>query len=117
MHRLFFNDQFPITAIREIRLLTRFNHENIVSLKEIVTSIGKRWRIGLVGGGGKGCVLTGGGDGHGLCLVTEGEDDVPTSIFMVFEYCDGDLSDLLKQNFRLTPDHIKCFTKQVIGEA
>lgn len=43
----------------------------------------------------------------------EGEDGVPTSIYMVFEYCDGDLSDLLKQNIRLSPDHIKCFTKQV----
>jgi serine/threonine protein kinase len=33
--------QFPITAIREIKILKKLNHENIVKLKEIVTSKGK----------------------------------------------------------------------------
>jgi serine/threonine protein kinase len=32
--------QFPITAIREIKILKKLNHENIVKLKEIVTSKG-----------------------------------------------------------------------------
>ena len=34
-----FDDQLPVTAIREIRLLTTMNHVNIVKLHEIVTSI------------------------------------------------------------------------------
>ena len=33
---------FPITAIREIKLLSTLKHENIVNLREIVRSKGKR---------------------------------------------------------------------------
>jgi cyclin-dependent kinase 12/13 len=29
---------FPITAMREIKILKRLNHPNIVKLKEVVTS-------------------------------------------------------------------------------
>lgn len=37
--------QFPITAIREIKILKKLKHENIVNLKEIVTSKGAGvWR-------------------------------------------------------------------------
>jgi serine/threonine protein kinase len=32
---------FPITAIREVKILKALNHENIVKLKEIVTSKGE----------------------------------------------------------------------------
>lgn len=32
--------QFPITAIREIKILKTLNHENVVKLKEIVTADG-----------------------------------------------------------------------------
>ena len=32
---------FPITAIREVKILKALNHDNIVLLKEIVTSKGK----------------------------------------------------------------------------
>ena len=35
-------EQFPITAIREIKILKVLNHKNIVRLKEIVTSKGNR---------------------------------------------------------------------------
>ena len=31
---------FPITAIREIKLLNSLNHKNLVKMKEIVTSAG-----------------------------------------------------------------------------
>ena len=34
--------QFPITAIREIKILKVLNHKNVVRLKEIVTSKGTR---------------------------------------------------------------------------
>lgn len=33
--------QFPITAIREIKILKKLHHENVIKLKEIVTSPGK----------------------------------------------------------------------------
>lgn len=32
--------QFPITAIREIKILKKLHHENVIQLKEIVTSPG-----------------------------------------------------------------------------
>lgn len=32
--------QFPITAIREIKILKKLQHENVIKLKEIVTSPG-----------------------------------------------------------------------------
>lgn len=32
--------QFPITAIREIKILKKLHHENVIKLKEIVTSQG-----------------------------------------------------------------------------
>ena len=32
---------FPITALREVKILKALNHENIVTLKEIVTSKGE----------------------------------------------------------------------------
>ena len=34
---------FPITAIREVKILKALNHPNVVQLKEIVTSKGKNW--------------------------------------------------------------------------
>ena len=35
---------FPITAIREVKILKALRHENIVNLKEIVTSKGEFFR-------------------------------------------------------------------------
>jgi serine/threonine protein kinase len=32
--------QFPMTAIREIKILNKLHHENVIKLKEIVTSPG-----------------------------------------------------------------------------
>ena len=32
---------FPITAIREVKILKALNHENVIKLKEIVTSKGE----------------------------------------------------------------------------
>lgn len=32
--------QFPITAIREIKILKKLHHDNVIKLKEIVTSPG-----------------------------------------------------------------------------
>jgi serine/threonine protein kinase len=32
--------QFPITAIREIKILKKLHHQNVIQLKEIVTSPG-----------------------------------------------------------------------------
>ncbi len=91
-----YGGQFPITALREMRLLSALSHENVVRLEEIVTS-----------GAGEGGEEEGGGEGGG----------VPAAIYMVFEYCEGDLTDVFKAaregRLRLTPAHLGCFTRQV----
>lgn len=39
-HMFVFLIKFPITAIREIKILKKLHHENVIHLKEIVTSPG-----------------------------------------------------------------------------
>jgi len=75
---------FPITAIREIKILKVLNHKNIVRLKEIVTSKATEYNQG------KG------------------------SIYMVMEFCDHDLTGLTDAGQRFTTPQIKCYMKQLL---
>jgi len=75
---------FPITAIREIKILKVLNHKNIVRLKEIVTSEASEYNHG------KG------------------------SIYMVMEFSDHDLTGLVDGGQRFTPPQIKCYMKQLL---
>lgn len=75
---------FPITAIREIKILKVLNHKNIVRLKEIVTSKGSDYNQG------KG------------------------SIYMVMEFCDHDLTGLTDAGQKFTVPQIKCYMKQLL---
>lgn len=36
--------QFPVTSIREMKILKMLKHPNVLSLKEIVSSSGERWQ-------------------------------------------------------------------------
>lgn len=75
---------FPITAIREVKILKALCHENIVTLKEIVTS--------------------------------KEQGEIPKNVFMVFEYLEYDLTGVLETpEIRLTQDHIKSWTKQLLA--
>tara|TARA_B110001452_G_scaffold114443_1_gene94940 strand:- start:8271 stop:8642 length:372 start_codon:yes stop_codon:yes gene_type:complete len=56
--------QFPVTAIREIKILKVLNHKNVVQLKEIVTSKGALHASFRGSGGREGGA---GGDG-GQCV-------------------------------------------------
>lgn len=62
------SEGFPITAIREIKILRQLNHKNIVSLKEVVTD--KEDILEFKKGGG--------------------------SFYLVFEYMDHDLTGLIE---------------------
>lgn len=76
---------FPITAIREIKILKELDHENIVKLKEIVTSKATDYNRG------KG------------------------SIYMVFEYMDHDLTGLMDSGLKwFSQAQIKCYMKQLL---
>jgi cyclin-dependent kinase 12/13 len=78
-------DGFPITAIREIKILSRLNHPCIVQLKEIVTS-----------------------------KATEYNRNKGT-IFMVFEYMDHDLTGLIDNpKIQFSSYEVKLYMKQML---
>ncbi|KAI0977728.1 hypothetical protein GJ496_007355 [Pomphorhynchus laevis] len=80
---------FPITAVREIKILRQLKHENIVNLIEIVTD--KR--------------SSGDSDKH----------HTQRSFYLVFEYCDHDLFGLLDSGMlELLLIHIASFMKQLL---
>lgn len=84
---------FPITAIREIKILKKLQHENVIKLKEIVTSPGPE-------------------------KDEQGRPDgnkYKGGIYMVFEYMDHDLTGLAdRPGMRFTVPQIKCYMKQLL---
>lgn len=91
---------FPITAIREVKILRALKHKNIVNLKEIVTS---RVTARKAGGALK---RNSSSDEH---------DDGKGSVYMVFEYLNHDLSGLLDTpGVSLNEQQIKCYMKQLL---
>ncbi|GJM91835.1 hypothetical protein PR202_ga08252 [Eleusine coracana subsp. coracana] len=85
---------FPITAIREIKILKKLHHKNVIKLKEIVTSPGpERDEQGKPIDGNK----------------------YKGSIYMVFEYMDHDLTGLAdRPGMRFTVPQIKCYMRQLL---
>eukprot|EP00288_Rhodomonas_lens_P016896 CAMPEP_0177710428 /NCGR_PEP_ID=MMETSP0484_2-20121128/11330_1 /TAXON_ID=354590 /ORGANISM="Rhodomonas lens, Strain RHODO" /LENGTH=489 /DNA_ID=CAMNT_0019222109 /DNA_START=89 /DNA_END=1558 /DNA_ORIENTATION=+ len=76
---------FPITAIREIKILKNLRHKNIVQLREIVTSKAHE------------------------------HNKQKGSVYMVFEYAEHDLAGLiLSHKVRLEKNHIKAYLKQLL---
>ncbi|XP_020596167.1 cyclin-dependent kinase C-2-like, partial [Phalaenopsis equestris] len=84
---------FPITAIREIKILKKLQHQNVIQLKEIVTSPGPE-------------------------KDEQGKPDgnkYKGSIYMVFEYMDHDLTGLAdRPGMRFTVPQIKCYMRQLL---
>ncbi|EDO46173.1 predicted protein [Nematostella vectensis] len=78
---------FPITAVREIKILCQLNHPNIINLKEIVTDKPNALDFRKDKG----------------------------AFYLVFEYMDHDLMGLLESGLvHLTEDHIKSFIRQLL---
>nr|XP_028950126.1 cyclin-dependent kinase C-1-like isoform X2 [Malus domestica] len=94
---------FPITAIREIKILKKLHHENVVKLKEIVTSAGPE-RDELRNQGRE----------------RDEQENQDTSkskggIYMVFEYMDHDLTGLtVRSGQTFTVPQVKCYMKQLL---
>lgn len=81
---------FPITAIRELKMLKSLKHENIVELKEIVT--GKNQNTTTKSARNK----------H--------------EIYMVFEYVDNDLTGLMDMpNVRFSEAEVKTYMQQLLS--
>ncbi|KAK3249619.1 hypothetical protein CYMTET_40962 [Cymbomonas tetramitiformis] len=76
---------FPITAIREIKILKSLSHKNVVRLKECVTSKAHE------------------------------SNQNKGSIYMVFEYMDHDLTGLQdRPGIKFSVPQIKCYMKQLL---
>lgn len=90
-------DGFPVTAMREIKLLQSLRHQNVVRLYEMMVSNGASsfcCHVFL-----SPCLL---------CF--EG------SVYMVFEYSDHDLTGVLSQNqFSFTDAHLKSLCQQMLA--
>nr|VDD51563.1 unnamed protein product [Brassica oleracea] len=84
---------FPITAIREIKILKKLDHPNVIHLKEIVTSPGRDR------------------DDQGK----PDNNKYKGGIYMVFEYMDHDLTGLSDRSTQgFTVPQIKCYMKQLL---
>lgn len=80
---------FPVTAIRELKMLRSLRHENIVNLKEIVTGKNQNRH-------------TSHRNKH--------------EIYMVFEYVDHDLTGLMDTpSIRFTEAQVKTYTRQLLS--
>uniref|UniRef100_A0A9I9CXD1 Protein kinase domain-containing protein n=1 Tax=Cucumis melo TaxID=3656 RepID=A0A9I9CXD1_CUCME len=87
---------FPITAIREIKILKKLHHENVIKLKEIVTSPGPEQ------------------DEQGKPGMFYG-NKYKGGIYMVFEYMDHDLTGLAdRPGMRFSVPQIKCYMRQLL---
>jgi len=90
----------PITAIREIKLLKRLQHRNVVELVDIVVELGKTVFTHLMFP-----MLN-------RSIATEKDKG---SIHMVFPYMDHDLAGLLENtHVSLQPSQIKLYMKQLL---
>lgn len=80
---------FPITAMREIKLLKQLDHKNIVNLVEIVTSSGSQKN-------------------------TFSASEIGNSrgqVYLVFDYAEHDLQGVLEKGVPLEKSHLKCLIK------
>jgi serine/threonine protein kinase len=86
---------FPITALREIKILNMLKHENIVDLKEIVT-----------------CNID---ESDSKARLYRDKGIFPGDVFMLFEFVDYDLSGLLKAKYELSQDMIRSYMHQLLS--
>ncbi|XP_055834159.1 cyclin-dependent kinase C-1-like isoform X1 [Solanum dulcamara] len=117
---------FPITAIREIKILKKLQHENVIKLLEIVTSQGPEGdepeKLGIPAK--KIFLLVVKFLSQCLQKLTSMNFDFLTgsdnnkykgNIYMVFEYMDHDLTGLAdRPGLRFTIPQIKCYMKQLL---
>jgi CTD kinase subunit alpha len=93
-------DGFPVTAMREIKLLQSLRHDNIVRLYEMMVSNGTFY------------------DSIFAFKLTSQPLPNTGSVYMVFEYMDHDLTGILSQNekkFTFTDAHLKSLCQQMLA--
>lgn len=95
---------FPVTAIREIKILKALDHDNIIKLEEVITY---------------GNEQPDKNDSSELVKSKDSSMDLGQfargSVFMVFEYVEFDLSALILSMKYMSSDHIRCYMKQLLS--
>jgi len=76
---------FPITAMREMKILKKLNHQNIVHLQEIVIS------------------------------KPSTQNKLRGTVYMVFEYLEHDLHGIMDRKIVFEAQHIKCLMQQLLS--
>lgn len=104
---------FPITALREIKILTTLKHENIVNLREILMYDKTKDSNSYSNNGSNN--NNGSSNSNDSSLIIPEGSIQDNDIFMVFEFVDYDLSGILKSNeIILTDEQVKSYTKQLL---
>lgn len=99
---LLYSSQFPITAIREIKLLKALSHPNILQLREMAI---ERTKGSLHSCFCRSAKLTS----------IAGERQKKPSMYMVMPYLEHDLSGLLENPaVQFSEPQIKCYLKQLL---
>lgn len=98
---------FPVTAIREIKILSRLRHANIIQLKEIVTSESN------ANSPGTDTQQKQHSQRHDATASDNPGSGLKSSIFMVFEHMDHDLQGLHYFG-SLQMSEIKCYMRQLL---
>lgn len=80
---------FPLTALREIKILMQLDHPNVLRLREMVHDR----REASAGGP---------------------DSDAGSSVYLVFEFMDHDLGGLMNRGIKFTGPEIMCIMKQLL---
>lgn len=101
-------DGFPVTAVREIKLLQSLRHPNVVELVEMLVAKGGCFPPSCPG------LRVPEGRFPGMLHDTE-RDDVAGQVYMVLEYVDHDLTGVLQHpTITFTPAHLKSLMQQFL---
>lgn len=88
------SEGFPITALREIKLLSKLKHKNIIQILDISTAKYSSENPSISSQRVPFCY--------------------PYNFFMVCEYMEHSLAGLIKRDFQFTSDQIRCVMKQIL---
>eukprot|EP00826_Nyctotherus_ovalis_P057040 TRINITY_DN7792_c0_g1_i7.p1 TRINITY_DN7792_c0_g1~~TRINITY_DN7792_c0_g1_i7.p1 ORF type:complete len:331 (+),score=49.91 TRINITY_DN7792_c0_g1_i7:176-1168(+) len=82
----------PLTTLREIKILFKVHHKNIVNLLEVVTSKGN----------------------SNFHLIVKEKSTLMYTLYLVFEYMEHDLNGLIDKKVTLDVPQIKCVLRQLL---
>ena len=105
---------FPITAVREIKILRQLCHPNIVNLREIITDRLQETEEPAFGGGGAAAGAGAAGAGSGGAAASGSNSS--NSFYLVFDYMDHDLFGLLESGMVSFDEmHVASFMQQLLS--